>query len=266
MDSHLDVSLGGDDRLYPRELRTIARRTGAHTAFRHLGPTGPVLGDEMPGGSQPRLIVVMPERMLAAHAMDVESQLPRSLRISNLQDSISSSVDFLKERMGIEVYQSPPRSLLRLVRLTRKTRGWILDVDVDYMHEMQRECYTRIIERETGVLQTMSNVLAFIEEAMPGTITISEAKVTAIRNPKSAFSSFVAELRAMGYLIEERGVFTSDTEVLKGISVCREFYRKVSRALLTDHIQTMMKGDFEDFREQEEIAAKQFFRDKGYST
>jgi hypothetical protein len=225
-----------------------------------------VLGDEMPGGSQPRLIVVMPERMLAAHAMDVESQLPRSLRISNLQDSISSSVDFLKERMGIEVYQSPPRSLLRLVRLTRKTRGWILDVDVDYMHEMQRECYTRIIERETGVLQTMSNVLAFIKEARPDTITISEAKVTAIRNPKSGFSSFVADLKAMGYLIEERGIFTSDTEVLKGISVCREFYRKVSRVLLTSHIQTMMKGDLEDFQEQEEAAAKQFFRDKGYST
>jgi hypothetical protein len=266
MDSHLDVSLGGDDHMYPRELRKIARRTGAHTAFRRIRGAAPVLLGGMPGDSHPKLIVVIPERMLAAHAMDIESQLPSSLRILDLQDSISSCVDFLKEAMDIEVYRSPPKSLLNLVRLTKKTRAWILDVDVDYMHEMQAECYTRIIKPEPGVLQTVSNVLTFIKKAMPETITISEAKVSAIRNPKSEFSTFIADLKTMGYQIEERGVFTSDSEVLRGIAVCKEFYRTVSKVLMTKNVQEMMKGDFEGFQKQEEVAAKQFFTIRGYST
>ena len=36
MDSHLDVSLGGDDSIYPGDLRIIAGRTGAHSALRHI--------------------------------------------------------------------------------------------------------------------------------------------------------------------------------------------------------------------------------------
>jgi hypothetical protein len=168
--------------------------------------------------------------------------------------------------MDIEVYQSPPKGLQNLVRLTRRTGPWTLDIDVDYMHEMQSECYTRIIKPEAGVLQTMSNVVAFIKKTTPDTITLSEARVSAIRNPKSAFSNFVVNLKSMGYQIEERGIFASDAEVLKGISVCKEFYRTVSRVLMTKHIQEMVKGDFEEFQEQEKAAAKEFFRDKGYST
>ena len=264
MDSHLDVSLGGDDRLYPKELRTIARRTGAHTALRHFSRAVPVPEGEVLGDSHPRLIVVLPERMLAAHATDIESQLPSALRIRDRQESISSCVDFLKGTMGIEVYQSPPNDLLNLVRLARRTRAWILDIDVDYMQEMQGECYTRIIRPGPGVLQRMPSVVAFIKKARPDTITISEAKVSAIRNPKSAFSTFLADLKTIGYQIEEGGIFASDAQVLKGISVCKEFYRTVSRVLMANHMNEMMRGNLEVFQEEEEIAANRFFRDKGY--
>jgi hypothetical protein len=265
MDSHLDVSLGGDDSLYPKELRTMARRTGAHTALRHFSRTLGSPEGETSVDSEPRLIVVMPERMLAAHANNIESQLPGPLRISDPQESISSCLDFLKETMGIEVYQSPPRRLTDLVRVARNSGSWILDIDVDYMFEMQSECYTRIIKPEPRVLQTASSVIDFIKKTQPETITLSEAKVAAIRNPRSALSTFIADLRALGYKIEERGVFTSDSEVIKGISVCKEFYRTISKVLMTNHMQEMMKGDFEDFQEQERIAAYRFFRDKGYS-
>src|SRR5271156_3377538 len=71
LDSHLDVSLGGDDLIYPDDLRMIARRTGAHTAISQM-----TRGHRAAGSG---VIVAIPERMLARHAMDTESNLPRHL-------------------------------------------------------------------------------------------------------------------------------------------------------------------------------------------
>src|SRR6266849_5466771 len=201
MDSHLDVSLGGDGSIYPGVLRTIVGRTSAHSVLRHTTGVS-------------KVVVVVPEAMLARHAMDIESKLPRSLRVSDLEESISSSVDFLAETMGIEVYPSPPRALMGLVRRVKNTQ-WLLDVDVDYMQEMQKECYTRIINPAPGVLQSMSRVVEFIRKSRPETITISEAKVAAVRDPKSNFSAFIAELKAAGYQIDERGIFANDAEVVR---------------------------------------------------
>jgi hypothetical protein len=264
MDSHLDVSLGGDDGIYPRDLRIIAGRTGAHSALRHITGGLSALRGRQPKGDAPEVIVVVPEAMLARHAMDIESKLPRSLRVSDQEESTSSYVDFLAKTMGIEVYRSPPRALQSLVRRMEKTRSWLLDVDVDYMDEMQKECYTRIINPGPGVLQSMSRVIEFIHKSKPETITISEAKVKAIRDANSTFSVFVEELKASGYQIEERGVFANDAEVVRAISVCKEFYRTVSRRLMLDHMDAMIRGDMEGFQKAEAIAAKEFFRDKGY--
>jgi len=251
MDSHLDVSLGGDGSIYPGVLRTIVGRTSAHSVLRHTTGVS-------------KVVVVVPEAMLARHAMDIESKLPRSLRVSDLEESISSSVDFLAETMGIEVYASPPRALMGLVRRVKNTQ-WLLDVDVDYMQEMQKECYTRIINPAPGVLPSMSRVVEFIKRSRPETITISEAKVAAIRDAKSNFSAFIEELKAAGYQIEERGVYSNDAEVVKAISVCKEFYRTVSRRLMLDHMDEMIRGDIEGFQKAETIAAKKFFGSKGYA-
>ena len=111
----------------------------------------------------------------------------------------------------------------------------------------------------------MSRVLEFVRRAKPTTITVSEARVAAIRDPRSTFSSFVRELRAAGYRIEERGVFASDAEVVRGIAVCREFYRTVSRPLMLEHMDAMMLGDTGGFQRAEAAAAKEFFRRKGYA-
>jgi hypothetical protein len=251
MDSHLDVSLGGDGDIYPRDLRIIAGRTSAHSVLRHTTGVS-------------KVVAVVPNAMLARHAMDIESKLPRSLRISDQEESISSSVDFLAETMAIEVYPSPPRALRGLVRRVENTR-WLLDLDVDYMQEMQKECYTRIINPASGVLQSMSRVVEFIKTSRPETITISEAKVAAIRDSKSNFSAFIEQLKAAGYQIEERGIFASDAEVVRAISVCKEFYRTVSRRLMLDHMGEMIRGDMKGFQKAEAIAAKKFFRSKGYA-
>jgi len=264
MDSHLDVSLGGDGSIYPKALRIIVGRTGAHSALSHA--TGGVSALEMgqPKADAPEVVVVIPEAMLARHASDVESKLPRSLRISDPGESISSSIDFLAETMGIEVYASPPRALQDLVRRVENTE-WLLDVDVDYMQEMQKECYTRIIDPGPGVLQSMSRVVEFIRRSMPETITVSEAKVAAIRDPKSSFSNFIERLKAVGYKIEERDIFASDAEVVRAISVCKEFYRTVSRRLMLDHMDEMIRGDMQGFQKAEAAGAKKFFRGRGYA-
>jgi hypothetical protein len=172
MDSHLDVSLGGDDSIYPPELRTFAARTGAHSALRNITGGLSALKGRPPDGDAPEVIVAVPEAMLARHAMDIDSKLPRSLRVSDQQESIASAVDFLAETMGIEVYPSPPRALGGLVRRMGRTGSWLLDVDVDFMQEMQKECYTRIINPGPGVLQSMSRVVEFIRDSKPETITI----------------------------------------------------------------------------------------------
>jgi hypothetical protein len=265
MDSHLDVSLGGDDSIYPKELRIIAARTGAHSALRNITGGLSALRGPQPEGKVPDVIAVVPEAMLARHAMDIESKLPRSLRVSDQEESISSAVDFLAETMGIEVYPSPPRALQGLVRRMGRTGSWLLDVDVDYMQEMQKECYTRIINPGPGVLQSMSRVVEFIRRSRPDTITISEAKVAAIRDGKSSFSAFIEELKAEGYQVEERGVFATDAEVVRAISVCKEFYRTVSRGLMLEHMDSMMRGDMAGFQRAEAVAAKRFFKAKGYA-
>jgi hypothetical protein len=266
LDSHLDVSLGGDDELYPKELRSIAARTGTHAAIRNMtGGLGSLKARRHVEHFRPRFIVAIPHWMLAKHATDIESKLPASLRLHDQEKSIASVVEFLAGTMGIEIYESPPKPLSSLARLARGNRSWILDVDVDYMYEMQRECYTQIRGTEPGVLQSMSNVVRFIQEARPETITLSEARVSAIRDRESNFSKFIAKLSVMGYEIEENGVFESDAEVLRDISVCKEFYRTISQELMVQHMPGMMRGDLKGFKEEEEAAAQEFFRSKGYA-
>jgi len=254
LDSHLDVFGEGDTSLYPEGLRIVAGRTAAHNMIPHArgGSTGP------------QLVVAIPERMLAAHVSDVESQLPPSLRTTDRTSAVRSTVDYLKTAMGIEVYQTPPKSLLDLIGRTKRSRSWVLDVDVDFIHEMQGESYTRILDPEPGVLPTLSQVVDFIDKARPETITISEAKVSAIKDAGSSFSNFIARLRGVGYEVEERGIFASDDEVIRGISVCREFYQEVSRGLMADHMDEMIEGNVQRFQDEEKAAAKAFFESKGY--
>ncbi|MDA4135044.1 MAG: hypothetical protein OK441_05695 [Thaumarchaeota archaeon] len=266
LDSHLDVSLGGDLTVYPRELRPFAERTSVHATM--CGVTGGM--PAVRGGSRPRrspaeVIVAIPERMLAKHASDVEQKLPPALRLPEVHESVASVAEFLRTTMGLEVYPSPPKRLNGLVSRMEAEGGWLLDVDVDYMREMQDECYTQIRNTAPGVLQSMSSVLRFIGDSRPPVVTISEVRVSAIRDPRSSFSRFIGAVRDEGYDVEEHGVYGTDAEVLRGISVCKEFYRRVSRRLAIVHAEALMRGELAQFEKEERRAAREFFRDKGYS-
>jgi hypothetical protein len=263
LDSHLDVSLGGDNELYPPALRVFARRTGAHAALRNI--TGGVSAlSGMENVRAPKLVVVIPLRMLQRHVTEAERQLPRSLRIADEEVSMSSWVRFLKRKMGIEVFESPPRPLEALISRTRG-RPWLLDIDVDYIHEMQKECYTRVINPGPGVLQSMSGVVDLLRRSRPETVTISEVRVSAVKSPASGFSGLREEMESMGYEFDETAVYESDEEVTRGIAVCKEFYRTISKRLTAEHMDSMLDGDMGGFHDDEREAAKRFFEGKGYS-
>lgn len=248
LDSHLDVSMGGDDFLYPEELRLIAARTGAHTKIQEI----------VRGG----LIIAIPRMMLLAHTTDIESKLPPGLRIKDQGESVASVVEFLHRKRRIEVFQSPPRSLREFIP-KMKDKSWLLDIDVDYMEEMQNECYTRIVDPQPGVLQRAKHVIEFVDRTKPELVTISEAKVSALRRDDSSVSRLLKRFREMGYQIEE-GSLLDDDSVERGISVCNDFYGLVSSNLMRKHAMEMVQGDLEGFRKEEEAAAKNFFAERGY--
>ena len=58
-------------------------------------------------------------------------------------------------------------------------------------------------------------MVRFIEKTSPPVITLSEAKLAAIRDAHSRFSSLVDELKRLGYEVEEAGLVESDEEILR---------------------------------------------------
>ncbi len=263
LDSHLDVSLGGDYGVYPEDLRLVAQRTSVHSVISEILGGANDSGAGRRSTTRPGLIVAIPERMLTKHAEEIELRLPPAVRLPE-RESVSSVVSFLRASLNIDVYPSPPRRLSALVPRLNQSGRWLLDIDVDYMEEMQDECYTQIRKAAPGVLQSAKTVIDFVQASKPETITISEAMVQAIRDRGSNFGRFLGALRALGYSIEERGLYESDEEVTRGIEVCKEFYHKVSTRLLREHMDSMMQGDFAGFEGAERRAATEFFRRKGY--
>ena len=254
LDSHLDVSLGEDDDVYPPRLLTIARRTSAHTDIRKVVAAN---------SSRARVIVAIPESMLLRHAQDIEANLPANLRMHDDTESVASVRKFLASR-GIETLPSPPGDLFELAKTVGLAGRWVLDIDVDCIGEMQRECYTSIINPTPGTLQSARNVVDFVRLTRPETITISEVKTSAIRSERSAFSRFIGELKLLGYGVEESGVFADDSEVAKEIAVCYEFYESISKRLLVKHRKEMTGGNLEGFRREQRSLARGFFAEKGY--
>lgn len=265
LDSHLDTQLGGDHEVYPEELRLASERTSVHTVFRRLYGELPLLRDQT-GLEQvsTEIIIVIPAMMLETHV-----EMQRRLLQKNLghpgEDPIDFYVSFLKRFLGVDVYASPPGSLMDLAGKAREAKDWLLDIDVDYMHEMQGECYSPITKGiKLGHLQRAAHVLNFIQRSNPQIITVSEAKVKALRDPKSNFSGFLTKLRSFGYAIEEVDVLTADATIEKQIKDCADFYLEISRGILSDKIRANPEFGLEELGAVEAPAAKEFFRKRGY--
>jgi hypothetical protein len=265
MDSHLDISLGGDADCYPKELEPYMRRTGIHMAFRYMFGGLPLTQKEGSESESAELIISISEGTFTKHAVDMIAMLDVTpeAKMRPDEDPLEYYANFLFKYFGIEVYLSPPNNLISLVPRARSSDRWLLDIDVDFMQDMQDECYTKIRNAQPGVLQYMTHVLNFIQKSNPEVITVSEAKATAMRNPKSHFSTFVSKLKSYGYRIEKGGTFDDDDDVLRRIKDCEDFYMTTSKGLLMDNMRS--GGDLEEMHAQEVIKGKEFFRGRGYS-
>jgi len=265
LDSHLDTQLGGDHEIYPEEVKLAAERTSVHTVFRRLYGELPLLRDQTgPEQGVTDIIIAIPAVMLETH-VEMQRRILGERFGRPGEDPIGFYVSFLKRFLGVEVYTSPPGSLMGLAGTARAAKDWLLDIDVDYMHEMQGECYSPITKGvKLGHLQRAAHVLNFIQRSSPLTITISEAKVDALRNPRSNISGFLDKLRSFGYAVEEKDVLSEDALIEKQIKDCADFYLEVSRGILAEKIRANPEFGLEELGAVEAPAAKEFFRKRGY--
>lgn len=265
LDSHLDTQLGGDHEVYPEDLKLASERTSVHTVFRRLYGELPLLRDQAgPEQGSTDIVIAIPAVMLETHV-----EMQRRILQGNFghpdEDPIDFYASFLRRFLGVEVYASPPGSLMGLTGRIRGAKDWLLDIDVDYMHEMQGECYSPITKGvKMGQLQRAAHVLNFIQRSSPRTITISEARVKALRDPRSNFSDFLTKLRAFGYTIEETDMLSEDAAIERQIKDCADFYLEVSRGLLAEKIRANPEFGLEELGAVEGPAAKEFFRKRGY--
>ena len=262
-DSHLDTSFGGDRDAFPEELHLAAERTSVHTVFRRLYGELPGLRSGSDDSPHTDIVVTIPERMLESHIAIQQRDLSVQLTRPG-ENPIDFYVGFLRNILDVDIYRSPPSSLLGLLDRTRKARDWLLDIDVDYMHDMQGECYSPITKGlKIGNLQNMAHVLEFVQRSAPEVITLSEAKVAAIRNPRSNFSKLLDEFKSLGYRVEEKAIFEEDSGIEKQIKDCADFYTEVAKGMMAGRIKRNPDSSFEDFTKEEGLAAREFFRKRG---
>jgi hypothetical protein len=232
VDGHLDDFMGsaGQSQSIPDEtVRLAAHRASAHAFIRRAtGDFPPLLSKEDKPFLAP-MYVALPIRSAMASA----EELARKLRAAGTdalseptETPISSLAGFLKNTLGIELYLSPPHSLKKLLALLRDAEEPLIDIDVDYFHEFQGECYSPLAKAESGDLGFTTPVLRLIRKTQPKLITISEAKISAIRNAQSNVSIFLEALKRMGYSYEER-LLQSDEQAEKAMATYAEYYRTV---------------------------------------
>lgn len=264
LDSHLDIQFGVNRAILPEEVRLAAERTCAHFIFRRMYGNLPAFkGDTEPEEETPTdIVIAIPKMMFETHIEMQRRMIPEAL---SSPDSIEFYQSFLRRIYDIEIYQSPPRSLIDLVDRTRRAQDWLLDVDVDYMHEMQGECYSPITKGiRLGHLQRAAHVLDFIQRSNPRTITVSEAKVAALRNPRSNISGFLSKLETYGYSVEEVGVFPEDGPIERQIKDCADFFLEVEREVFIRKVQTDPGFNPEELMKEEAPLAREFFTKRGY--
>lgn len=222
-DSHLDLFLGiGTKSLQvieelPKEWADCLTRRCFHSfiRLRRLGSTVFIVIPEM-------CLLAGPSELLQYEVLDV-------LKVTELfggkngeievEEVVRRQAEFLEEFFGIALYTSPP---LRLGELANKVGGGslVLDVDADYIREFQNSCYTPAPHFPGGPevpLNTMREVLKFVERTEPRLITFSEARA-GIRD------TLLAKLRRLGYEVEE-GLLIADEKAVKMVKLCDEFLR-----------------------------------------
>lgn len=251
-DSHLDLFLGiGKKSLQvidelPKEWADCLTRRCFHFFIR-------------PRILESKVFIVIPEMCLLAGLGELLQSgildIPKATELFGgkngeieVEEVVRRQAEIFEEFFGMATYTSPP---LRLGELANKVGGesLALDVDADYIREFQNSCYTPAPHFPEGPevpLNTMREVLKFVERTEPRLITFSEARA-GIRD------TLLAKLRRLGYEVEE-GLLVADEKAVKMVKLCDEFWKsQIPRELplpdSSDHLLEILE------KKDEELAA-----------
>ena len=131
------------------------------------------------------------------------------------------------------------------------------------MYELQTECYTPLKNAQPSQLGWMERVLRLIRKAKPSLVTVSEAKVAAIRDPTSNFSKLVSRLKAMGYKVEYAHIFANDKEAEQLLRIYKDFDERIQKPLTKKEFADrdfLSSGGFERHISELIEATKRYFK------
>jgi len=269
-DSHFDVSLPLKDTLtvMPSEIQSAATRVSSHTLIRQVlgGLPGFLRAEGLSTDLLPDMFLVVPQCSLKTHVFKACEQLLHGAMFGDVVPareftrSRDGFLSYLSLVHGIKVFMSPPKNLLKLAKILRESGSVLLDLDVDYFYELQAECYTPLENAQPSELGRMERVQRFIRKVKPSLITISEAKVAAIRNMKSNFSKLVNKLRALGYEVEYTSVFASDEKAEESLTIYQRFHEQIWKPITErQRIQGEPRSDVERHISELREATKKYF-------
>jgi len=238
----------------PEEIGLVALRASAHGALRYR--TGKFPAMRGPDDIVSDMTLVVPKTCMITHVAHFENMMSRlGVEDGSKEDPITHYEGLLRDILGIDLFYSPPRDLVKLSNRMKESETCLLDIDVDYMFDMQNECYTPMKKSGPGDLGWSQRVLHLIRKSKPEIITVSEARVSAIRDPKSNFAKFWARLGSLGYVLEKAGIYESDEKAQRALDLYQEYYEKVQvplqmRNLTRSYWTNFQQEDDRDYRER----------------
>lgn len=268
-DAHLDIHMGTKEilQLMPKDIRLAALRASSHTMIRRTFGELPLLqAQELSADINPDMFLATPEISLATHIFEVIETLQgvfakSYVSVKEIEDPKQWFLDSLSRIWDIRLFTSPPKRLLDLINLLRGT-DFLFDLDVDYLYEMQDECYTPLKKTGPSDLGRAEQLLRFIRKTKPSIITISEAKVSAIQDASSNFSMFIRRLKNFGYVVKTDKIFTDDKYAVNLIRTYEHFYRSIQKPLLQEYHKTKNFSDIKAYKkfqkELQKVAQKYF--------
>ena len=270
-DAHLDLHFGTKEilNLMPKDLRLAALRASSHTMLRRTFGELPLLlkASGLSADLNPEMFLVTPEISLDTHLFKMIESLQvafvsGSLPIDKFENPKKWFPDFLARIWDIRLFLSPPKRLFDLINSLRET-DFLLDLDVDYLYEMQNECYTPLKKARPSDLGKAEQILRFIRKTKPSLITISEAKVSAIQDASSNFSTFVKRLKNSGYVVRYGKIFASDEYAINLIKAHEHFDQNIQTPLFQEYFAAKDFSDskaHEQFHDELRKIAKKYFQ------
>jgi len=270
-DAHLDVYFGTKEilDLMPKDLRLAALRASSHTMLRRTFGELPLLlkAEGLSADLNPEMFLVTPEISLDTHIFETIESLQvafisGSLPIEKFENPKQWFSDSLSKIWDVKLFTSPPKRLLDLINCLREA-DFLLDLDIDYLYEMQNECYTPLKKAKPSDLGKTEQILKFIRKTKPSIVTISESKVSAIQDSSSNFSMFVKRLKNLGYVVRHHKIFLNDEYAISLIKAYEHFHQNVQKPLFQEHFAANDFSDtnaYEQFHKELKKVAKKHFQ------